>query len=370
MTIRLVALLALLVPFAACRGPRAAGDGPGLCTHVRAQRQLQGTELCEDVWSCRRPPGGRFDRAGLHRLAPCALTTGPVVLYLPGMHMNGELPVQSPRNDLRLYLAAAGVRTWGLDYRTHTVPAGATPADLADLGRWDAAVFEDDAAWAVDFVRAADPGPLVLAGFSYGAGLAYRLAARSDTRPERLLVLDGVHGAGRDVPGSGPAIDVGGSRLPWDLRQSLLALVILDPATTSPLAGYATAGAALADVLYTAPSFGGDGGLANTRDGVSDIRVLARLLRGYDRWWPRPALATSAPSPRGELPVLAFASTRFGDAWVERVRSSAHAFGGESAVVRPLPRYGHLDVLVGRRAARDVFAPALAWLGNPSASAP
>jgi pimeloyl-ACP methyl ester carboxylesterase len=362
-------VVVLLGTIAACgRGPRVA-DGPGPCTHVRAQRQMQGTELCEDVWSCQRPPGGRFDRVGLHRLAPCPPTPGPVVLYLPGMHMNGELPMQSARNDLRLYLAAAGIRTWGVDYRTHTVPAGATASDLAELGRWDAGVLESDAAWAADFVRKADPGPLVLAGFSYGAGLAYRLAGRSATRPQRLLILDGTADAPGELSGSGPAVDVGGSRLPWDLRQSLLSLVVLDPATTSPLPGYATAGAALADVLYTARSFGGNGGLANTRDEVSDIRVLARLLRGYDRWWPRAALETGAASPSGTLPVLAFASTRFGDEWVERVRASARAFGGEAAIVRPLPNYGHLDVLVGKRAARDVFAPALAWL-SPGGYAP
>lgn len=374
MRLRDAALPVLVVALAACGGPRVAGGGkgPGLCTHVRAQRQVQGTELCEDAWSCERPPGGRFDRVGLHRLAPCPPATGPAVLYLPGMHMHGELSMQSPRNDLRLYLAAAGIRTWGLDYRTHTVPAGAAPADLAELGRWDAGVFESDAAWAVDFVRKAESGPLVLAGFSYGAGLAYRLAARGDTRPAGLVILDGTADAGRDAPGSGPAIDVGGSRLPWEMRQSLLSLVLLDPATTSPLPGYATAGAALADVLYTAPSFGGEGGLANTRGEVSDLRVLARLLRGYDRWWPRAALATPAASARGELPVIAFASTRFGDAWVERVRASARAFGGETAVVRVLPSYGHLDVLVGKRAARDVYAPALAWLapGAASGSAP
>jgi len=30
--------------------------------------------------------------------------------------------------------------------------------------------------------------------------------------------------------------------------------------------------------------------------------------------------------------------------------------------VRALPGYGHLDVLVGGRAAQDVFEPARAWL--------
>jgi hypothetical protein len=51
-----------------------------------------------------------------------------------------------------------------------------------------------------------------------------------------------------------------------------------------------------------------------------------------------------------------------GPAWVERVRGSAEAYGGAQSVVRPLAGYGHLDVLVGRRAPQDVFEPVRAWL--------
>jgi acetyl esterase/lipase len=121
--------LVLLAAALACRGPRPEG-GAAPCTHLQAERQAYGAALCEDVWTCARPPGGRFDRLGLHRLALCDNATGPVVLYLPGMHMNGELPIAEPRYDLRVYLAEAGVRTWGLDYRTHAVPADASAADL------------------------------------------------------------------------------------------------------------------------------------------------------------------------------------------------------------------------------------------------
>jgi hypothetical protein len=51
-----------------------------------------------------------------------------------------------------------------------------------------------------------------------------------------------------------------------------------------------------------------------------------------------------------------------GTQWVERVRAAARAWGGPHAEVRELPGYGHLDVLVGRNAARDVFEPVRAWL--------
>jgi pimeloyl-ACP methyl ester carboxylesterase len=310
-----------------------------------------------------RPPGGRFDRIGLHRLAVCHDASGPVVLYLPGMHMSGELPITEPRQDLRVYLAAAGMRTWGLDYRTHAVPRDAGPADLEELRRWTADVFVDDVAWAAAFVRGTDPGRFYVAGFSQGAAFAYRLAARKDEPLAGLVILDGAARGGRSAGDGAAAIDVGGARLPYAERARLLAAVIADPTRPSPVAGYASAGEALAEILYSAASFGGRGGLTNARGGVSDVRTVATLLRSYDRWWPRAALDADEPDPPARpVAVLAFASTNMGAEWVERVRTSARAWGGDGAVVRELPRYGHLDVLIGRRAAQDVFEPTRAWL--------
>jgi pimeloyl-ACP methyl ester carboxylesterase len=360
--VRAFGVLVVLLLAVGCGGPRPEKGG-ARCSHVQAVRKLRGLSICEDVWTCARPPGGAFDRVGLHRLAACEGADGPVVLYLPGMHMNGELPLTDARYDLRLYLAQAGVRTWGLDYRTHVVPPDAAPADLAALGRWTADLFADDAVWAAGFVRGADPGPIYLAGFSFGAGLAYRVAAKRNQGLAGLIILDGFAGDGRAPSGEGPAIDVGGSRLPFADREILLERVAKDPESPSPLPGFPTAGAALSDVLFNAQSFGGQGGLANTRDNISDVVVLAKLLASYDRWWPRAALGGSDPGkPPAPLPVLAFASTQMGPSWVERVRAAATAFGGEQARVRELPRHGHLDVLVGRTAARQVFEPVRAWL--------
>jgi pimeloyl-ACP methyl ester carboxylesterase len=361
-TVRIAALL--LAGAVACRGPHPERP-PGSCTHVQAVRELRGIAMCEDAWTCTRPPGGPFDRIGLHRLAACEGATGPVVLYLPGMHMNGELPIVDPRYDLRVYLAAAGVRTWGLDYRTHAVPAQASPDDLGTLRRWTSEVFVDDAAWAAGFVRGADRGPFYLAGFSRGAAFAYELASRADQGLAGLVILDGMAGSGGAGDGArgGPAIDVGGSRLPFPERERLLSAVIGDPRAPSPMPGFPSAGTALAELLYSAPSFGGHGGLSSARDGTSDVQIVATLLRSYDRWWPRAALDAPAPErPKRPIPVLAFASTNMGPAWVERVRASAGAYGEESAAVRELPLYGHLDVLVARRAAQDVFEPARAWI--------
>jgi pimeloyl-ACP methyl ester carboxylesterase len=364
MTVRRTALVLLATAALACRGPRL-DRGKADCTHVQAAHEVRGTPLCEDVWTCGRPPGGRFDRVGLHRLAPCDAANGPVVLYLPGMHMNGELPIDDPRHDLRVYLAAAGMRTWGVDYRTHAVPADTPARDLDALDRWTADVFADDAAWALAFVRGIDAAPVYVAGFSHGAAIAYRLAARRDTEVAGLLILDGAAGGARGADQGGSAIDVGGSRLPFPERQRLLAAVIADPGSPSPVPGFASSGAALAELLYSAPSFGGHGGLSSAREGASDIQVLATLLRSYDRWWPRAALEDRATTPARQVRVLAFASTGMGPAWVERLRASARAQGGDAAVVRELPGYGHLDVLVGRHAVQEVFEPARAWLAAP-----
>lgn len=352
----------LLAVAVACRSPRPERPA-GSCTHVQAVGEVRGTALCEDVWTCTRPPGGKLDRIGLHRLAPCEARPGPVVLYLPGMHMNAELPIRDPEHDVRVFLAMSGMRTWGLDYRTHAVPADASEADLATLRGWTPDVFAGDVAWAAGFVRGADPGPLYVAGFSQGAALAYRLAARERDGVTGLVILDGARSSPTPGGSGSPAIDVAGGRLPYADRQRLLTAVTADPGQPSPLDGFATAGEALSETLYTAPSFGGQGGLANTRGGVSDPRDLSKLLQRYDRWWPRAMLGGSAPpDPARPLPVLAFASTRLGPGWVARVRESAQAFGGPQAMVRELPAYGHLDVLVGGSAAREVFTPALRWL--------
>src|SRR5207249_11842998 len=230
----------------ACRGPHP-GRPAGSCTHVQAMREVRGTALCEDVWTCGRPPGRRFDRVGLHRLAPCTPAGGPIapiVLYLPGMHMNGELTIATPRQDFRLYLAAAGVRTWGLDYRTHAVPADASAADLETLSRWTADLFADDVAWAAGFVRGQEPAPLHVAGFSQGAALAYHLASREGQALAGLLILDGAAGGGRAPAGGGPAIDVGGSRLPFAERKQPLADVIADPHRPASVPGDTDAGPA------------------------------------------------------------------------------------------------------------------------------
>lgn len=316
-------------------------------------------QLCEQVHALARPPGGRFDRVAARRLALCdgADAGGPVVVYLPGMHMNGELPPEALAPDLRRHLARHGIRVWSVDYRTHAVPATATPDVLVALAAWTADVFTEDVEALVALARRTDAGPLHVAGFSYGAGIAYRLAARDDTIAG-LVVLDGVPPTAHDTGGDSPAIDLASGRLPWDTRTRLLGAAMADPAAESPVADFPTAGAALAEIVHSARAFGGSGGLSGVKLGTSDVRAVAALLATYDRWWPRAALdgGPVAP-PRRKRPVLAFAATNMGPEWLERVRAGARAYGGDAAIVHELPRYGHIDVLVADDADRRVFEP-------------
>ncbi len=316
--------------------------------------------LCEDVYTFVRPPVGRFGRMRARRLAPCEAggEPAPVVLYLPGMHMNGSLPRDPSAPDLRRYLATRGVRVWSVDYRTYAVPPDATDRDLRELQAWTAGVFADDVASIATFVRTQDHGPLYVVGFSFGAGLAYRLAARG-LAMDGLVILDGAPPGERGAPaGDDPAIDVGGARLPYADRQRLLAAVLDDPAGTSPVAGFANAGEALTMIVHSARAFGGDGGLSAVKAGRTDVRALAGLLATYDRWWPRATLGGDTVTPLTRtLRVLAFATTNMGPAWVDRVRAGARAFGGDDAVVHEIRGYGHVDVLVGRDAPELVFEP-------------
>lgn len=346
--------------------------GCGFLRHEKPVHVALGGGLCEERYTISRPPGGTFDRIGLDRLARC--TGGgpndPVILYLPGMHMNGALAREDALADVRRDLARAGARIWSVDYRTHAVPADAPPAALEALAAWTPDVFADDATAAATFARAHDAGPFFVAGFSYGAGLAYRLAARGVSM-RGLVILDGAPPDGHAPEDGPPAIDVGGRRLPYELRGQLLAAVLTDPTGPSPVPDFRTAGDALSETIYTVPSFGGRGGLSTAKNGVTDVRALAALLATYDRWWPRAALGGEAVAmPAERPPVLAFASTAMGKAWTARVRTGAERFAGRRVRVHELPGYGHLDVLIARDSERLVARPIVDFLtiltfGNP-----
>jgi hypothetical protein len=280
--------------------------------------------------------------------------------------MNGELSHDEGATDLRRLLAARGVHVWSVDYRTHAVPPSATSDELAPLAGWTAAVFEGDVEMAGAIARHVERQPLWVAGFSFGASLAYDLAAR-DYPLQGLVILDGAPPERRaDVEAGDPAIDVGGGRLGWPDRVRLLDAVLADPASPSPLPGFTTAGDALAEIVHGARSFGGNGGLSAVKAGRTDVRALAGTLATYDRWWPRAASSGAAVTPPRPLPVVAFATTAMGPAWVERVRAGARAFGGDAAEVHELAGLGHLDVLIGHDVERLVVQPILGRIAPSS----
>jgi pimeloyl-ACP methyl ester carboxylesterase len=350
--------------------------------------------LCEDRWETTRPSGGPYDRIGLHRIAPCAGAPPiprpgpprddvprPAILYLPGTHMHGGLALFDAAYEFRLHLAERGFTVWSLDYRTHFVPPDTTALDF--MRAWTSAVFLDDIAAAYDAVRTSPDTAgrgIVLAGFSRGAGFAFAHAARTPPALRGLVILDGV-APGR-MPVRRPAaaeepatIDVGSRRLPYPLRQALLETVIGAPDAPTGDPAAPTAGARLADILYTSAAFGGRGGLSDPRHGCADVGVLARLLADYDRYWPSAAAPETQTTARGatpapSYPVFAAASGNLGPAFGAAVEASARAVGGTRTTIVTLPRCGHLDVLVGADARRVVFEPLHDWLERLAAPQP
>ncbi|MGO9062616.1 MAG: alpha/beta hydrolase [Candidatus Binataceae bacterium] len=325
-----------------------------------------------------------FDRIGLHRLSAVSKPAGPVLLYLPGTNMNSELPLQDPNHWLPLYLAVNGVDVWALDYRTHFIPAD-TPQDrLSELSRWTDTLFESDIDAAVNFIRASTGSQrLSIAGFSRGATFAYLYAAEHPDRVSGLVILDGfvlTPPSYKEMAGKRPAsgvyaTDIGGRSLTYEKRQALLKLVIKDPDGPAPIPKFPTARANLEHVVYDSHGFGGRGGLANPIDGYSDAVTLASVLITYDRYWPAvqdnespltPALEKSLAESK--IPVLAFSSGNMGRRWSEAVKASASSTGvaPEFAI---LYGWGHLDVLCGTHAKKQVYAPTLAWLKQHAATA-
>lgn len=317
-----------------------------------------------------------FDRIGLHRIAsgPVAPTHPEIVmLYLPGTNMNGEIAIHDPRYSLPLYLAAHGVDVWTMDYRTHFVPPDTAPVKLAAMAGWTNRLFESDIATAAAFIRArTHDEKLFVAGFSRGASFAYLFAALHPEGVAGIVVLDGFiprHPA-MVAPAGQVADDIGGRHLTYAKRRALLEAVIRDPGAPAPLPQFKTVAENLEHVVYHADGlFGGHGGLANPQGGFSDAAVLARVLIGYDRWWPA-VQDYDNPFDRGilarlkasKIPVIAFSSTNISAGWPAAVAESAAATGSSEVTVKRLQGWGHLDVICGTHAESEVYAPLLAWL--------
>jgi pimeloyl-ACP methyl ester carboxylesterase len=295
-----------------------------------------------------------------------------VLLYLPGTNMNGEVAIDDPRYNFVEYLATHGIDTWSMDYRTHFVPPDTKPKDLAELARWTNELFEADIDAAADYVIKTTGRPkLFLAGFSRGVEFAYLFAARHPDRVAGLVVLDGFIPEKPMMSGRPEryADDIGGRHLTYEKRKALMELVIKNPDAPAPIAKYRTARENLEHVVYDSAGFGGKGGLANPQGGFSDPVVLAHVLVLYDRYWPSiqdyenlftPELRRALASSR--IPVIAFSSTNIASRWPAMVHASAQSTGSHDVTFREMKGWGHLDVLCGTHAEKEVFAPAAEWI--------
>jgi pimeloyl-ACP methyl ester carboxylesterase len=372
------------------RTPIAAAQAPAAASAWRVDAAeapvAPGSAVKETVWSIGRPPAGPFDRIAVHRYRG-ARPVQAALLYLPGTNMNGVAAVKDESHNLWLFLAARGIEVFALDYRTRFIPTATAPAALASLKGWGVETFVGDIAEAAALTRRESGREKVfVAGFSRGVFLAYAYAGTEVDRVAGLVVLDGpfknhapkqqfdATAALQKLEAAGVwGADVSGS-LGWDKRQALMEAVSQNPAAPATDPKFKTLGDQLAHLLHFAWR---PGGLTNTLGGLSRPQILATLLAGYDRYYPSVqdvdgrAIADRDDDPRtavddawGELkvPVLLFASTGMGGDFLLNAIYSADKSGSADVTLNVLERYGHLDILVGETARRDVFEPTLAWI--------
>ena len=169
------------------------------------------------------------------------------------------------------------------------------------------------------------------------------------------------------------ATDVSG-RLGWDGRQKLMKATAADPKAPATDPKFKTLGEQVANLLQFA---WGPGGLANPLGGQSRPEVLAKLLAGYDRFYPAiqdadgkriadrdddPATAIDDLWGEMKMPILYFGNAKMPGDWLLNGIYSAQKSGSTDVTVNVLEGYGHLDVLVSDNARREVFEPTLAWI--------
>ncbi|MGC1679565.1 MAG: hypothetical protein WA740_18700 [Candidatus Binataceae bacterium] len=323
-----------------------------------------------------KPGPTEYDEIALHRIAlghRAEVHRAITVLYLPGTNMNGEVALENPRYSFPVYLAAHGVDVWTMDYRTHFVP-GAVPARVIApvMRRWTNELFAGDIESAAEFIlNQTKSDKIFVAGFSRGVEFAYLFAAIHPAQVRGIIALDGFlprHPSTQQPPDR-IVDDIGGAHLTYEKRRMLMQFVIENPDGPAPISKYKTARENLIHVVYDAKDFGGHGGLANPVDGHSDPVVLARLLIGYDRYWPAVQDYENPFTPprlqalkASKIPVIAFSSTNIATDWPAWVYESAKATGTSNPTFTKFPGWGHLDVLCGNAAEAEVFARTLEWL--------
>jgi pimeloyl-ACP methyl ester carboxylesterase len=272
--------------------PRAAAAD---WTAVKAAPIEGAPDIEHAAWSVARDPGGPFDRIEVHRYrtkSPAVAT----VLYLPGTNMNGEVAVPDENHNLWIFLARRGVEVFALDYRTRFASESTDASALTSLKGWTTETFVEDIKLGSAHARAqSGRSQVFVAGFSRGVFLAYAYACSEPQFVAGLVALDGQfkshapknqYEPSTDLQkletSSAWATDVSG-RLGWEGRQKLMKATAADPKAPATDPKYKTLGEQVGNLLQFA---WGPGGLANPLGGESRPEILARLLAGYDRFYP------------------------------------------------------------------------------------
>ncbi len=344
------------------------------------------SEITESVWRATVAPEGSYDRIQVHRYRKPGKSNS-ALLYLPGTNQNGEIALTDEDHNLWVYLAKRGVDVYTLDYRTHAIPStGVT--DVAFAKEWTLDRFVEDAELAAELARKTSAVQrLFVAGFSRGVTYAYALVSRSKQGSVAgLIALDGSFKQYRESPyqgyedGLAKLMDGGrfisdlAGRRGWENRHQLMMQTYTDSSAAALNSKYANIGEQLTETLYNA---WGPGVLANPKDGVSKIEVLALLLDGYDRYFPTiqglqgRSLSAQKNDPRTtvddtwgsfEIPVIYFGTTGMNSEFLLSGIYSASHSGSEDVSIHVLENYGHLDVLVGEKAREEVYDPIHDWI--------
>ena len=226
-----------------------------------------------------------------------------------------------------------------------------------------------------------------------GAGIAYGLVSSMQEKNRKnpadgLIILDGSFKQYRES--SSNSMDSSLQRLArtgryltdlagrrgWEKRHRLMQQTYQDVNGEPLNKKYSTIGQQLSETLYNS---WGRGGLSNTRGGVSDVSVLAKLLDTYDRYMPamlslearaisgqKDAAFTTVDDAYGslDLPIIHFGATGMGGDFLMSGIYSVTKSGSRDVTLNILEDHGHLDVIIGERASELVYEPIYRWISN------
>ena len=355
--------------------------------HAAGSTRTVAPNVTVDAWQAQLADGEEFDRIGLQRYGPAAGEVRAALFYLPGTNMNGSSAGPDEATNLFYFLAARGIAVYALDYRTRAVPPD-YDGSLGFMRGWTLDAFVNDANLALGFAAAEERQGLAFfaAGFSRGVSIGYGLLNVADMPFAGFIALDG--GFKHYAPGepfdrkagmaslaeSGRWASTLSRSRSWENRHQLMRRAYTNPDGPAMDGKSASMGAQLSDTLYRA---WGPGVLANPRDGISDVTVLARLLDTYDWFYPtvqnvdgrsvasqRDDPATKIDDRWGKLdvPIIYFGAANFGtEALLTGIYSASYA-GSKDVTIHVLENHGHLDVIVGKRSRAGVFEPTLRWI--------